>query len=30
LGCDQKVDVIHFVAFGWVHAPSVACPCSTA
>ena len=30
LGCDQKVDVIHFVAFRWVHAPSVACPCSTA
>lgn len=29
LGRDQKVDVIHFVTFGWVHAPSVACPCST-
>jgi len=30
LGSDQKVDVMHFVAFGPVHAFSLACPCSTA
>ena len=27
---DQKVDVIHFVTFLWVHALSLACPPSTA
>jgi len=27
---NQEVDVVHFIAFGWVHAPSVACSLSTA
>jgi hypothetical protein len=30
LRCYQKIDVIHFIAFGRVHAPSLACSLSTA
>jgi hypothetical protein len=30
LSCDQEIDIIHFVTFGWVHALSLACSPSTA
>jgi hypothetical protein len=30
LGRNQKIDVVHFIAFGRVHAPSLACSFSTA